>query len=149
MKFKDMDVWSKVLFVISIIAIIDAVLCVVIGITALAGAGALGADLLARVQNALTTNGISLTATEAIKYSGIALLIFAVLELIVALLELRAAKDNKKIMIPFVLACIGMVLYVIGFIKSGLANVDAIQIVTDLIEFVACLMIFLNSRKKA
>lgn len=150
MKFKDMNVWSKVLFVIAIISIVDAVLCVVIGIAAIVGAGSLGADLLGRVSNALAANGIAdMTAVDAVKYSGIALIIYAVLESVVALLELRAAKDNKKIMLPFIIACVGMVLYVIGFFRSGLANVDALQIATDLIEFVACLMVFINSKKSA
>lgn len=100
---------QKALKIISIIMIVWAVLLVVMGAFLAAGSQVPGVS-----GESINFDGTSMDMSTAAIGMGVGFVIAGVIDLIIALLGLRGAKNPKKIGVFFVLCIIGLVLGVVG-----------------------------------
>lgn len=140
---------QKAIKVISIITIVMAVICFLVGLTTCVGAGALigaGADATADAQSVYTTGaGLFLVLAGGAIFSGI-------IDLVVGILGLRGAKNPAKIMPFFVIAIIGAVFAVINLAGEimglGSDSSSIASAVVQLVLMVVCVVLANNVRKQ-
>lgn len=115
MKFKEMDTWSKILFIIGIVGIIRNGITLLEGIFSYVYANVLG-DLI--VTDLIDLSKTGLNAAEAVQLTCIVLIVVAIIGLLVAWLSIRAAKGKGKCTIPMVVMIMNAIIY-LSSICSG------------------------------
>lgn len=145
MKFKEMNTWSKVLFVVGWIGIVCSVLTAILGILFATNAASIGTDYV--VANAATASG--LTGAELIKATGISLAIVGVVDVIVSWFSVRAAKNNSKVMLALVFNAIDTVMNIIAMINTSSLSTYLAGVIISAVGLVACIMILNNNKKSA
>lgn len=148
MKFSEMNVWSKVLYVFGVLGLIEAVVVIAFSALMIAGVGLVEAEQLAELTKYAAYFGTS-SGEELVKGVCIALIIAYVFTAIISWLEVRAAKNNKKVMIPLVLSAISFVMSVVSIAQNGFATSDIIPTVITVLGLVSCVMIYTNNKKVA
>ena len=128
---------QKILLVLSILAIIGAVLMLITSIMALVG-GSLVAS------SGETFEGMtSVEAGGLVMFFGVYMLIAGIVELIEGILGVRAANDHRKIMPVWVLAVIGLVCNIIGLILAVMSGQTDPSSVASALGGVVCSGLFL------
>lgn len=139
MKFKEMNTWSKILYVLGIISVVEGVYSIAYAIVVYMQGES---NFLSKYASMLTTNQYN---SQLFNAYLISLVLVALLTIVVGLLNIRGAKNNNKILIPFIFSTVNCALYVYN-VFSGQISVG---VLISLLQFVACLMIFINNRKTA
>ena len=136
----------KALKVLSILAIIFAAMQILLGGLLFLGAGA---GLMAG--QVVETGTEVMDASSAAIYSGVSLVLVAVLSIVVGIFGLRAAKDPSKIGPYKVLAIIGLVIGIIqmlSFVISGQIASYGISGWLGLAMLVFCVILAFNISKE-
>lgn len=125
MKYKNMDGWSKFLFIVGWVGVIGSIISALMGIF-------------------ITMNPTAFTdqfAEDVVSASGITLIITGVVGAVVSWLDIRAAKDNSKVMLPLILTIADLVLYVVSVVMGSVSTSTVIGIVITVVEVIACFQI--------
>ncbi len=134
---------QKALKVISILMIIWAVVQALVGVLFIAGAQMPGMS-----NEVVDVDSTSMNLASASLVLGIGFIVAAVVNLIIAILGLRGAKDSSKIGAYLVLCIIGLVL---GLISLGMSiaqgDLSAASLV-DLVIIVVCTVLAFNIKKQ-
>lgn len=139
MKFKEMNIYSKILYVLGIVNFIEAIAGIIYAIFTFFKVTSIVDTLKTRM---LSYPNI-FTLDKATKYSAIVLFISWLVVLLISLLEIRAAKDNTKILLPFIFVTINFVLEIIEIFTNGFS----ISVIFSTLSFIVCLIILLNNKR--
>ena len=136
---------QKILLVLSIIEIVVAALIIIMALLSFTG-GALLTGASGSADVASTAVGGTLMG-GAVMLLGIGLLVGGIISLIIGILGVRAANDNRKIMPVWVLAIIELVFSVISAI---MAVVNGADVLSSCISLTLAIVIFViaNNIKK-
>lgn len=145
MKFKNMNVWSKILFIVGWIGVIGSILTLVIGVLATVKTDIFGAEFISQYDFVIP--GIS--GSTLVQSVGIALIIMGIISIIESWLSIRAAKNNKKIMLALILTVIDTIMNVWACISSSSASSYISGVIINVICLVACVKIVQNNKKAA
>lgn len=135
---------QKTLKIVSIILIIWAVLEVLFGAFLAAGSAVPGMSA-----ESVDVNGSTMVLSSAALAMGIGVIVGGVINLIIALLGLRGAKNPAKIGVFFVLCIIGLVLSVIGTIMSIMQGSFQWSYVVSLAIVAVCTYLASKIKKQA
>lgn len=133
---------QKVLKVISIILIVLAAIALALGVFMVSG------SLLPDLSGSLNVNGDVSEIADVMLVLGVATVFSAVVNIVIAVLGLRGAKNPSKIGPFFVLSIIGTVWYAIGMIGSLARGMIDINTAVNLVVVVVCLVLALNIKKQ-
>ena len=109
MKFSEMNVYQKILFVFSVLSIVMAIFMIVMGGVFMATAEQIAAEVP------------EVTAQE-MQILGLTFIFSAILSIITSIFGIRGARDISKIKPAFIFAVIGIVGAVLSAINSISAN---------------------------
>lgn len=144
MDFKNMSKWGKILYVISWVNIIEAFAIIILASISIDHTVEFSGLTNSFISNLGPTKGLG--ENEIIKWTAIADIIYAVLILIVAILAIRACRDNCKVMLPLVLYSINFVLTIISIVMAIVngSEISVLSSILAILAFVCCLMIKLK-----
>lgn len=144
MDFKNMSKWGKMLYVISWINIIEAFAIIILASISIENTVKFSGLTNSFVSNLGPTMGLG--DNEIIKWTGIADIIYAVLILIVAILAIRACRNNDKVTLPLVLYGINFILTIISIVVAIInhSSISILSTILAILAFVCCLMIKLK-----
>lgn len=108
MKFKEMDTWSKVLFIVGVVDLIRFIITIIEGINSYAYADILGEAVVADL---IDLSGTGMSPTEAVQLSSIVVIVVAIFGLLIGCLSVRTAKGKGKGTIPMVVMTLYAVIY--------------------------------------
>lgn len=143
MKFKEMNIWSKILYVLGILGVIEFIINLIYSIYTFFTSSAISNS----AKQELLKYSFTLPVDDISKIMSIIIIVSSLVILIMALLDIRAAKDNSKIMLPLILESLNFILLIVSIFSSEISLANILGGIIDSICFLACIMIFINNKK--
>lgn len=145
MKYKEMSIWGKVLFVLAVIAVVGAHIVLILSVLAMLG---IATDLytIERLADQITKHNLTLSEDQATTYSAYTLCVMSIVSVLIGWIEVHTARGKINPLVLIVLGALNFI-FLIGEIFEG--NFDIGQILPTLwggAELV-CLIMLYKERK--
>lgn len=124
MKFKEMDIWSKILYIAGLLGLVESIVGILYG-----------------------AYNLIFVSDQTAKSLGSVLIVTWVICLLFFCLEINAAKDNKKILIPLIFSTLNLILTVVSAFEGELNPSKTISATIGLLSCISCVVIFINNKK--